>query len=317
MSWERDPLLAKSRLFFEQAFDETPDDPKFCLWCSFGVEVLARAALASISPTLLAEPDKEHRNLLYALNRGSERAARKSIGTAQVLALCNELFPEFTKDDLTATLALVNRRNEELHTGDAAFDAYPPKLWLRGFYQSCKALASVLGENLDTLFGSEQASVAEEMLAENRNDANQRVQKRIASHRSVFETKAPEEQDNAKREAEERAKALAYERHHRVPCPACGAVATVQGNACGKEHVTDEGGDIVVRQTVSPTNFACLACGLKFDRYAELEAAGLGGYYTRRTTYSPEEYYGLIHPDDIPSHVEEYLASRMEEYDNE
>ena len=69
MSWERDPLWAKARLFFGRAFDEPRDDPRFGLWCSLGLELLARAALASISPTLLAAPENTHRYLLHALGR--------------------------------------------------------------------------------------------------------------------------------------------------------------------------------------------------------------------------------------------------------
>lgn len=38
------------------------------------------------------------------------------------------------------------------------------------------------------------------------------------------------------------------------------------------------------------------------------EAAGLGGYYQRRTTYSPDEYYGLIAPENLDSYFEEYLG---------
>jgi hypothetical protein len=67
------------------------DDPFFGLWCSFGLEILARAAIANISPVLLAEPDRDHRYLLHALGRGSERIERKSIDTACVLNLYLEL----------------------------------------------------------------------------------------------------------------------------------------------------------------------------------------------------------------------------------
>lgn len=317
MSWERDPLWAKARLFFERAFDQERDDPAFGLWCSFGLEMLARAALASISPTLLAEPDRDHKYLLHALGRGSERTPRKSIATAQALALCESLFPEFAKEDLTAALALANRRNEELHSGVAAFQSYTPNRWLTGLYKACKALVTGMGESLETLFGEEEASIANEILTEDRTNTTERVQKRIASHRDVFKTKSPEEQERAMSEVAKRGNALPYERHHRVTCPACSAAATVQGHAFGKEHMTEDDGEIVVRQAVSPTSFSCQACGLKLDGYAELEAADLGGHYTRRTSYTPEEYYGLIHPADLSSHIEEYLAEHMVEYDNE
>ena len=50
MSWERDPLWAKARLFFQHAFNTQRDDPTFGLWCSLGLELLARAALAVREP---------------------------------------------------------------------------------------------------------------------------------------------------------------------------------------------------------------------------------------------------------------------------
>ena len=34
MSWERDPLWAKAKLFFERAFEESPEDSLFGLWAS-------------------------------------------------------------------------------------------------------------------------------------------------------------------------------------------------------------------------------------------------------------------------------------------
>jgi len=79
---------------------------------------------------IVGEPDPEHRFLLHALNRGSERTPRRSIGTGQVFSLCRTLFDDFSETDLKAALALVNRRNDELHSGAAAFDEYPPKYWL-------------------------------------------------------------------------------------------------------------------------------------------------------------------------------------------
>ena len=317
MSWERDPLWVKARLFFERAFDQTRDDPTFGLWCSFGLEILARAALASISPALLAEPDHEHKYLLHALGRGADRIPPKSITTAQVLALCQKLFPEFAKEDLIASLALVNRRNEELHSGAAAFESYSPNNWLTGLYKSCRALSTSMGESLETLLGEEEANIANRILAEDRSNTTEQVRKKIASHRDVFATKLPDGQAFARSEAEKIGNTLAYENHHRVSCPACSAVATVQGQTFGKERVTEEDGEFIVRQAVFPMSFYCPACGLKLNNYAELEAANLGGRYSRRTSYTPAEYYGLMYPDDLPSHIEEYLAERMVEYDNE
>lgn len=317
MSWERDPLWAKARLFFERALDESRDDPAFGLWCSLGLELLARAALASVSPALLAEPNHEHKYLLHALNRGSERTPRKSIAATQVFSLCRTLFSDFTEEDFKIALALTNRRNEELHSGAAAFDEYRPSQWLAGFYRACRSLSTAMGESLESLFGGEEANVATEMLTSIQNDVMQRVKSSIAAYGKVFNNKTSKEKKALAAKAVELGIQLAIQRHHRVTCPACKSVATIQGKPFGKEHTTPGDSEIIVRQAVSPTSFSCSACGLKLEDYAELEVAGLGGQYTRRTTYSPDEYYGLIDPDDLDSHVEDYLASMGEEYDNE
>lgn len=316
MSWEHDPLWAKACLFFERAFNESREEPTFGLWCSLGLELLARSALASISPALLAEPNRDHKNLLHALNRGSE-GFPKSISTSQVFGLCHKLFADFTKEDHQVSLALANRRNEELHTGSAAFDQYPSSQWLAGFYQACVSLSASIDKDLESLFGEDEARIANEMLKDNRNEVRQHVESSIASHRKVFMNKSPEDRKNAAQEAQKQGAELSLQRHHRVECPACKCVATVQGRVFGKEHVINEETEIIVRQAVTPTSFECPACGLKLDGYAQLDVAGLGGNYQRTTKYSPDEYYGLIDPDNLDEYIQEYLGDIGPEYDNE
>jgi len=319
MSWERDPLWAKARLFFERAFDEATEEPLFGLWCSLGLELLARAAIASISPALLAEPDRDHRFLLHALKRGSERITPQSIGTVQVFNLCRTLFDDFSKDDLTAAVALVNRRNQELHTGAAAFDEYPEKLWLPDFFRACRSLTKVQGETLESLFGQDEAKFASEILDETNKEVRQKVLNLIAAHQKVFDAKSPDEKTTASAKAKAESDQLAHLRHHRVTCPSCNSDATVQGEPFGPEHVAHQDGEILVRRTVSPRSFSCSACGLKLQGYAELDAAQLGGQYTRRTTFSPQEYYGMIDPesDDMSEVINKYLADMADEYDND
>jgi hypothetical protein len=321
MSWERDPLWAKARLYFERAFQESREDPRFGLWCSLGLELLARAALASISPTLLAEPDKDHKFLLHALNRGSEKVPKRSIGTAQVFNLCRTLFVKFTEQEYIAALALVNRRNDELHTGASAFEEYPSRFWIVGFYRVCSALTEAIGESLESLFGEAEAKVALEVLTGTQAGVSHQVKSTIAAHHKVFDAKSETDKKALAESAEKEGQELAHKRHHRVKCPSCGCVATIQGEPFGQEHVTHKDDCIELRQAVLPRSFACSACGLKLQGYAELEAAELGGQYTRTTSFSPEDYYGLIDAEkfDPSEHVEAYLAELAAEqmWDNE
>lgn len=318
MSWERDPLWAKARLFVERAFDESREDPLFGLWCSLGLELLARAAVASVSPTLLAEPDKDQKNLLHALGRGSEKPPRKSIGVTRVFELCQRLFPDFSEEDKTAAVALVNRRNEELHSGGSAFDEYPTRLWLGDFYRICLSLTKVLGEPLEKLFGTDEAEIATQVLKEIQTEVKKRVFGLITSHRKIFELKTAAERQAAAESAKQQGDRLSRERHHRVSCPACGSTATVQGTPFGSERVIHDEDGIIVKQSVAPRTFQCPACGLKLEGYAELDAAQVGGHYTRTTSVSPEDFYGLINEDDFDPepYVEKYLSD-LAEYDND
>lgn len=331
MSWERDPLWTKARRYFERAVAYRHDDELFGLWCSLGLELLARAALANISSTLLAEPDREHRNLLYALNRGAKRQPKKSIATAQVLNLCKTLIGGFSDEHFKASLALVNRRNDELHTGSAAFHEYPPNQWIGGLYRVCKVLSESMDESLESLLGKEEAESATAMLQEIANDLIQRVKSKIASHKNVFTEKDALEQEQAREKAAEDMKPLAYRGHHLVSCPSCGCTSSVQGETFGKSQLEIGDHEIIVRESISPRSFACTACGLRLTSYPELDAAGLGGHYTRTSTISPEDYYNLISVDDVAfsDYISDFLSSHpefvderiremyMEEYDNE
>lgn len=314
MTWERDPLLDKAKLFFEYASKEPAEDPRYGLWCSLGLELLARAAVASVSPVLLAEPVSDHKHLLHALGV-TKLSAPQSISVAQVLALCQSLFADFTAEDAVASKALINRRNAELHSGEAAFDSYHSKQWLPGFYHSCSFLAKALGETLESVLGAAQATVAAEVLKQSREDVLGRVKSSIAAYKKVFDGKSTDEQQAAAADAQKRTEQLVHERHHKVECPACGCNAVVEGDAFGPEKIDHEEGQIILRQSVSPRAFNCFACGLKLTGYADLDAAELGGIYTRRTSVSPDVYYGLIDPENI----DEYLAENYQpdEYDNE
>lgn len=299
MAWDRDSLWAKACVYMERAFNESKDDPLFGLWAALGLELLARSAVSHVSPTLLAEPDREHKQLLHALGRGSERIPKKSLGPAQVLQLCSTLFDQFTDEHQKVSTAIINRRNEELHSGISAFDEYPSSQWLSGFCRSCKALCECQGKNLAELFGEEEAENAEDLLAQVRSEVESTIKSSIAAHKKVFDAKVSEEQAKARAAADDLAKRLSWEGHHRVDCPACGSPASVSGVLYGREHVSHDDGEVVVRQPVSPRNFECSACGLKLSGYAQLEVTGMGGRHTRTSRYTPEDYFGLVDPDNF------------------
>lgn len=319
MSWEREPLFTKSKLFFEKGFDEDKESPFFGLWCAMGLELLTRSAVASVSPTLLADPDPSHQNLLHALNLGSSKSKRKSLITVQVLSLCQTLITEFTEYHFKISSAIINQRNEELHTGSAAFDDYPTSQWIGGFYKCCKILSEFQGESLNSLLGDEIEKEANIILAEVLEEVIGKTKSQIAAHKKVFESKAEEDQTTLKTESEKSSERLAYREHHRINCPSCDSVATVIGEPFGKDNIETKDDAIIVRQSILPTKFQCIACELKINGYNALTAVNLSNHYTRRTTYSPEEYFDMISPEDYDTISEKFheFESHMDQFNNE
>ena len=183
---------------------------------------------------MLAQPDNEQKNLLHVVHKESELLFPKSITATLVFESVQTNVSEFSEEDRKVALALLNRRNAELHSGAAAFEEYRSSQWLAGFYHACRSLTTVLEESLEDLFGEQEAKFAEEMLAENRDNIKKEVLSAIAAHKKVFEAKQPDEQEAAKVEAEELGQELSTQRHHRVTCPACGCIATVQGRPLGR-----------------------------------------------------------------------------------
>lgn len=297
MSWERGALWTKAVLFMQRATAQDKESPEFGLWASLGLELLARAAVAQTSPALLADPDKEQRNLLHALGISSSNAP-KSIPTIQVLSHCRALVPAFTEDEFKAASALLNRRNEELHTGAAAFATFPLQTWIGSFFRCCKILAEHQGESLTSLFGADEATVAEEILGKAEAGVVSHVKSSIAAHAKVFEAKDSDEKARLAEQANEEGEKLSHRGHHRVVCPSCRCTATVQGATYGGERLEHRDDMIIVRQSVIPTKFTCSACGLKLAGYQELVAAGVGDHFTHRSEYSPPDYYELVDPND-------------------
>lgn len=297
MSWDKESLSLKAKYFFEKGLKEDKADIAFGLWYAMGLELLARAAIAGINPVLLAEPDKDQKNILSALGL-SVLASKKSITTSQVISLCKALIKDFTDDHQKIATAMASRRNEEVHSGSAAFVEYPPSEWLTNFYKCSGILAASLDKDLKFFFGDVEGAAADKMLSETNTKICGETMSKIAAFKQVFLSKEQEEREKLSAEAEASSKTLSNQGHHKVSCPACNSIATVQGDVYGAEKVEHGDGEIIVRQDVMPNKFACIACGLKLNGFGQLSAAKLADNFQHRINYTPEDYYGLIHPDD-------------------
>src|SRR5688572_2067330 len=94
--WSHGALLTKAQRYAEIMTDHSKDDWRFALWSSLTLELLLRAALASVSPVLLAE-DRNWHQTYFAL--GNTPRARKfvprSISISEVANRLEQILDDF------------------------------------------------------------------------------------------------------------------------------------------------------------------------------------------------------------------------------
>jgi hypothetical protein len=293
--WSTNALFAKSLLFIRRMEASSPNDSQFGIWSSLALELLARAALSNVSPTLLAENDN-WRHITYAMGR--EATVKKyipfSIGTKDVLNRLSELVPTFTRENADFCAEHIGRRNAELHTGELIFDFLGTSQWLPRFYAASRVLLESIGKTLSDYISD--AKGAESMIASLSDAAAQAVSQDIKAYAQVWSKKLEADRETATTQA------LAWatrQSGHRVKCPACESTALLQGEPIGTVTTELDGDEVVQVQNMLPSAFECVACGLRILGLSKLSSAGVGDVFTAKSIFAAAEYFNLFTKDDV------------------
>lgn len=299
-AWSSKQLFAKALRYVERMEEEDSDSWEHALWSSLALELLARAALANVSPSLLADlrprgsGELPWHNLYYSLGyvpKGRQHSAR-SIDANEVFSRLGEIFSEFTKDDQSFCKRHSGRRNAELHSGETPFDGVDGINWHAEFYKACTLLLSSMGLSLMEFVGEEKAGMAEKLISAAADKAAKSVLGDVAA--SAKQWMALDKNDQVA--ALTHAKAWASKQYgHRVECPSCRAVSLVFGDPISAPHQVLEDDAITETQEYLPDRFECVACGLKILGLAKLTAVKLSSRYKKTVIYDAAEYYA---PED-------------------
>jgi len=306
--WSKESLFAKAQLYAEVMFENRDSNWQFGLWSAFVVEMLVRAAIANVSPVLLAD-SRDWNNLLHALDKPikKQKFVAKSASITELIQRVEDLIDGFTREHSNFCANHLERRNSEVHSGNMPFENIGTASWLPSFFNVSQILANEIGESLESLFGNEVAVEAKEEISALKDDAANAVKGIIDAHKTVWRDKNSEEKEEAQKQA-----ATVSLRHygHRVNCPACGSTALLQGKPAGeaKKEISDDG--ITERQVMRPETFQCVACGLKINGYSKLRAADLGDTFTSTSYYDALEYFNV----DLDEHIRDMMADDNNEY---
>ncbi|KAB2678416.1 MULTISPECIES: hypothetical protein [Hyphomicrobiales] len=289
-TFDPEALYAKAVRYIQNMDEYDSDKWEYALWSSLALEFLARAALANVSPALLAEADKNGSNLYFALGFTpfEERFSPRSIAISEVFKRLSGILPEFTKEHESFGVVHTGKRNAELHTGELAFEGIRGSTWQPRFYQTCQILLTSMSIPLDEFLGEDEAEVARKLIDAAADESAKAVRGDVEAHKKVWNAKPEHERTTLQTQASVWA---SRQNGHRVDCPSCASTALVLGEPVSAPTQKLDDDEIIETQEYLPTHFECVACGLKIAGLSKLAAVGLSDRYKKKQTYDAAEYY--------------------------
>jgi hypothetical protein len=237
--WSVDSLFTKSQLYALRMTSAESGSGEQALWSAALLEFLARAALANISPVLLAD-EKNWRNISFALgkNATAKRFNPSSIGIKEVLARLSEFDARVTQEVINFCASHFDKRNSELHSGEFAFVNYGSSSWLPKFFHACEVFLICMDRQLTDLFS--EVEHIRSLIDSLSDQTAQSVSADIVAYKKVWSDKSCQDKETLTQRA-----SLWASRHvgHRVRCPACTCEALVFGTPTGQvTTLADEDG---------------------------------------------------------------------------
>lgn len=306
--WSKEALLSKAQNYASIMHNQDYADWQFGFWSSLTLEILLRATLSHVSISLIADP-KDFNNLLYAIQSKSikKKFTPKSIDISEVLKRLESIFDNITPEITGFCSIHINRRNSEVHSGELPFLYLKTSEWLPMFYLVCGELCKCLEIQLDDLFEKTIAKEAKDMITDLHDENANAIKGLVNAHKTIWDNKSDDEKNQLIQQAN-----ILMNRHygHRVTCPACNNTALVKGTAIGYVIKEIQDNEIIEKQTIKPSNFECVACGLKIMGYSKLRACKLGDTYLETSFYEPAEYFDIV----VEPEYDGYLDDNNEFY---
>jgi hypothetical protein len=278
----KDKLLKRSADAAQRAIRHYLDEEydQFLIHAGHCLELLGKARLASIHPSLIVDRDFDSLFHVCAAGKHAKRPPWniKTITATEVLTRCIQLHPGLS--DFGPRLRLLAEyRNSAIHLGEIIEEEQ--KEIFHTFIASTSLIADEMGIKRTEFFG-ESAELVVSHLDASVEEVSREVAERLTRAQIMFKRRFSE-LDNAQLEVVLKSVEASYpvDKYERrtIDCPACGIQGLISGSydVDWQEEVDDDGslsgGYAVVTMTAS--GFSCGFCGLTLDDAAELKAAGL------------------------------------------
>jgi hypothetical protein len=288
LPYDYEALWSKAKVFMNRAMD--PDAGRSfdeqAMWATIALELLGKAALARVSPLLIAELTDEGVNLLIATGLIDGPARFTSISASMVFKRCQRAFKPFSTADAQA---MASARNEYLHGPANGFSTLKPETWWPRYWALASVLVNAQDKQIEDLVGPDREMTVQSYLRQNSKNVEHhfealvtRAKQRLAQHRAgTLPARVQMEWiANPDLTVGDRFSAIGL-------CPACGAAGTLEGEEPIKVsydgvNINDSTADLSdvssITYTVWAEYFSCSICHLILDRHELTEISDMAEF---------------------------------------
>lgn len=289
--YDHDALWIKARLFVNRALD--PGDASFderALWAALALELLAKAALARISPLLIAVPTEEGVNLLIAAGVIDGSARFTSVPAKTLFARCHKAFKPFNEKQAQA---IVHARNEYIHGARPGFTDIPAEAWWPRYWAQAVILVNAMDRQIDDLVGTTRVATVESHLEQNAKNIEHRLEMLVA--RAQQRLSLAQSGNLPARLAAEWARqadlTAGLGQSSAATCPACQSQGLLEGEQVLNaephvEKISEDDFDVWMDLQIGADYFSCEECRLVLDGYELLKQAGLATEFADTGDYA-------------------------------
>jgi hypothetical protein len=241
--------MAKSRVYIQRAFRAklANDLDEYQLWASLALELLGKATLANIHPSLVVDP--VHYESLFAASGINISTDIKTIGASTLYKRLAHLSKYFDTKVTEFCVGISLRRNAELHSGELPFQQMLLEAWEGRYWQAAEIVAGLLGLSLEEWIGADAAKAPKELIRAITHATLEAAKKRVEQAKEHFQRLPKKQRDELIRVSKTR-QARHYPRLFKlvsdceweIECPACSARAFLAGMEYSEEVIESEPG---------------------------------------------------------------------------
>ena len=293
MSQISERYFVKASLYWQNATGRGRSSTGFLLNLSLVLEFITRGAICSLHPALNAAPDID--SLLEACGT-TPRGKTKTIEISEAIKRLERILPTITEQETGVVRILIDARNAELHSDDAAMSNLNSDTLMPKVYSYIVKATDFAKQDLARLLGEDDAIQARKISTAIEKDRSKRMRDFLQIYKDRFFSLPTDEQQRKKEETKtDVVSAVLTTGNHLkfVKCPACAATGRLVAAPVGTSAPFMNGNELVQEVRISPLEFNCRACQLKITGLDELMAAGFEHEYRSVDNVDPIEHFQI------------------------